>query len=76
MLWWDGEVDRREAIFFALASARLPVLAMAAERMSLEAVFLQMTADAEHPAESENGQGAADANKSEEKGAAENGSDL
>ncbi len=76
VLWWDGEEDRREAIFYALASARLPVLAMAAERMSLEAVFLQMTADAEHPSESENGQSAADANKSEEKEAAENGSDL
>ena len=75
-LEWDAEEDLREVIFYALADARLPILAMAAERMSLEEVFLQMTADAGQPAEEDGGQAAADVAESGEKEAAADGRDL
>lgn len=75
-LEWDAEEDLREAVFYALAGARLPILAMAAERMSLEEVFLQMTADAGRPAENGDGQGKADMKDSDEKEAAADGRDL
>lgn len=45
-LEWTGDADPREAVFYALAEARLPILSMSAERMTLEEVFLQMTQDA------------------------------
>ena len=43
----DRDVDAREALFYALAEAKMPILGLTAERMSLEEVFLQMTADAQ-----------------------------
>ena len=50
-LEWAGEKDPREAVFYALAQARLPILSMSAERMTLEEVFLQMTQDAPQAAQ-------------------------
>lgn len=42
----DG-TDIREAIFFAFADQRLPILSMHVSRASLEEVFLELTAEAE-----------------------------
>ncbi|WP_442855467.1 ABC transporter ATP-binding protein [Clostridium sp. Marseille-P2415] len=39
--------DIREAIFFAFAGQRLPILSMQSTKASLEEVFLELTADAE-----------------------------
>ena len=43
--------DLREAVFFAFCDARLPILLMQHRSMSLEQVFLEITAEAEAPAE-------------------------
>ncbi len=40
------ELDLREPVFFAMCDARLPVLAMNLVKISLEDVFLELTADA------------------------------
>lgn len=45
------EVDLREPVFFALCEARLPLLAMNLVKISLEDVFLELTADTPTPAE-------------------------
>ena len=42
----DG-TDIRETIFFAFADQRLPILSMKATKVSLEEVFLELTAEAE-----------------------------
>lgn len=42
--------DPREAIFYALADARLPILEMKQTQASLEKVFLELTDDAPAPA--------------------------
>lgn len=41
----EDNTDAREAIFYALAQARLPIYAMSAEEKSLEDIFLELTAD-------------------------------
>lgn len=57
----DRDADVREALFYALAGAKLPILSMTAERMSLEEVFLQMTAEpADEPDQTTNSEEAAD----------------
>ncbi len=43
----EEETDIREAIFFAFADQRLPILSMHVSRASLEEVFLELTAEAE-----------------------------
>ena len=51
--------DMRERIFFAFASARLPIIGMAPSRASLEEVFLDLTSDSgaqDYEAESEQGE--------------------
>ena len=50
--------DIREAIFFAMADARLPILQMRMARASLEDVFLELTADS--AAQSEEKEASAD----------------
>lgn len=42
----DGDEDLREPVFFALCDSRLPVLSMHRVKISLEDVFLELTADA------------------------------
>ena len=39
----DGEADLREQVFYLLAGARLPILAMSRPSVSLEDVFLELT---------------------------------
>ncbi len=39
----DGETDLREQVFYLLAGARLPILAMSRPSVSLEDVFLELT---------------------------------
>lgn len=46
----EGE-DRREAIFFAFADSRVPILEMHRARATLEDVFLDLTADTEENGE-------------------------
>ncbi len=47
-----GEADPREAIFFALASAKLPLLGLRSLEVTLEEIFLQLT---ENDSEQEDG---------------------
>lgn len=42
----SGEADLREAVFRACAGADLPILMMKSDAMTLEDIFLQLTADA------------------------------
>lgn len=46
-----GNTDIREAVFFAFADARLPILQMQYERRSLEEIFLELTQTGEEPAQ-------------------------
>lgn len=43
----EGEQDAREALFFAFADARKPILEMTRVRASLEDIFLELTRNAE-----------------------------
>ena len=43
----DGEADIRRALFFALSEARLPILLMKAEDLTLEEIFLQLITEEE-----------------------------
>ena len=45
-LWGAG--DLREAVFYACAQEKLPILAMGYDRMTLEDVFLQLTGEESH----------------------------
>ena len=40
-----GDTDPREAIFFALAKAKLPLFGMQSMEVTLEEIFLQLTED-------------------------------
>ncbi len=51
----ECSTDCREAVFFALAEIRTPILAMARERVNLEAVFLELTDDEQPPAGADTG---------------------
>jgi ABC-2 type transport system ATP-binding protein len=55
----DRAEDIREAVFFRLASAGLPILAMKRESLSLEDIFLKLTTD--EPADTSKEEGETDA---------------
>jgi ABC-2 type transport system ATP-binding protein len=55
----DRAEDIREAVFFRLASAGLPILAMKRESLSLEDIFLKLTTD--EPADTSKEEGDTDA---------------
>lgn len=40
-----GQADPREAIFYALAKAKLPLFGMRSLEVTLEEIFLQLTED-------------------------------
>ena len=51
----ENKADIREAVFFAFADRRLPILSMKSTKASLEEVFLELTKGAEEETAAENG---------------------